>query len=546
MSTTVKVPIKVQKRSGFDKSHHHAFSQKVGTITPLLVDELIPNSKVNLRYALAGSLPPLATDTYMKVNYDIRAFFIPFRLLAGGFESWFADYEFPIVESVSPYLSSIKSFLPWFSIDKNADITGIIGKGTLSDYLGYKTPQPTSLNQRDSAIEISAMPFLAYHRICSDWYRQSNITKDFFARSSSYAANTGDGPYSAASSPFFAPASHYNACMHVVTDLNDINLLLADNVSVFSLRQANFDYDYFTNALASPQHGSPMTVASVNDFTIASLRVANSLQQWSELNALAGGKLVDVVRARYGAKLHDSIAQRSVYLGGARLDFGTKSVDIRVNAGAVSTNPFSGTAGASAGKAYIQGTDLIIDGFTAEEPGYIFVLGTIIPKVTYAAGVRRYLRHYIAPGSLTDMANPMLQNVGNQPIYDFELTSSVGFNNQNNVFGYTDRYADFMTFEDVASGELGFSGSLYSFLAQRFFLETDDPKISTAFLEVPTSALDNITAVSGQISQFGFYGQIAFDYKVSMPLAQYSLPSLQNPAYEHGETIMVHRGGFRF
>ena len=54
-----KVPVKVQRRSGFDKSFQNLFSSKVGTITPILTDELIPNSTVNLKIAMTTQLPPL-------------------------------------------------------------------------------------------------------------------------------------------------------------------------------------------------------------------------------------------------------------------------------------------------------------------------------------------------------------------------------------------------------------------------------------------------------------------------------------------------------
>ena len=443
-----KIPIKVQKRSGFEKSHHNALSQKVGVITPLMVDEIIPNSKVNLRYALAGSLPPLATDTYMKCYFDIRAFFVPLRLLSGSFNSWFSDYEYNYLSGGS--VISAKAFMPYLSIDPQVDFAGIFGPQTLSDYLGYKCPDISDLVNLDGPIEISVLPYLAYHKICADWFRQPNITKDFFARPA-FVGASGSNDHAVSFCPFSAFITSSDAVLPVVNDRYDANIVFTDGISVFDLRSANYDYDYFTNGLPSAQLGNPITVQSVNDFSIASLRVGNALQEFAEINQLAGPNEVSVVRARYGAKLHDSITQRSLYLGGARLDFGTKSVDIRVNAGSVSSNPFSGTAGASAGKAFVQGTDVIIDGFTANEPGYIFVVGVIIPKVTYGSGIRRYLRHYIKAGSITDMANPMLQGVGNQPIYDYELTSSLGFNHQEQPFGYTDRYAEFMTMEEVSS-----------------------------------------------------------------------------------------------
>lgn len=61
-----KTTVKVQKRSGFDKSHQNLFTAKVGTLVPILVDELIPNSTVDLEAAISAQLPPLASDTFMR------------------------------------------------------------------------------------------------------------------------------------------------------------------------------------------------------------------------------------------------------------------------------------------------------------------------------------------------------------------------------------------------------------------------------------------------------------------------------------------------
>ena len=51
--------------------------------------------------------------------------------------------------------------------------------------------------------------------------------------------------------------------------------------------------------------------------------------------------------------------------------------------------------------------------------------------------------------------------------------------------------------------------------------------------------------MSSTVSTYGCWMDCYFDYKVAQPLAKYSLPSLQDPAYEHGRTITVHKGGSR-
>lgn len=86
-NATVKAKVRVPKRSGFDKSFQNILTTKVGTLTPILVDELVPNSKVNLQATLSASLPPLVSDTFMRCNLKTEAFFVPMRLLYGGFEA---------------------------------------------------------------------------------------------------------------------------------------------------------------------------------------------------------------------------------------------------------------------------------------------------------------------------------------------------------------------------------------------------------------------------------------------------------------------------
>ena len=83
-----KVNVKVPNLNGFDKSFKHLATAKCGTLVPLLCDELPASTKVHLKSALMAQLPPLATDTFMRVNLKMEAFFVPTRLLYGGYPSW--------------------------------------------------------------------------------------------------------------------------------------------------------------------------------------------------------------------------------------------------------------------------------------------------------------------------------------------------------------------------------------------------------------------------------------------------------------------------
>ena len=340
----VKAPINIPKLSGFDKSHQNLLTSKCGTITPILIDELIPGSKVNLKLALSAQLPPLASDTYMRCSIKCEAFFVPFRLLAGSFESWFTDtskrfsnYTAANGTAITP--TATKGLLPVIGgIDASiaADsgaMTAIVAVGGLFDYLGYKSNSLDFL--KTSGIGISAMPALAYHRVYHDWYRNSLVQQEvFLPPTGSYSLNpspagnatfAGCAPYL-----FFNDNTGTGAGPYYVLSTKAM-MELADGAYIYDLRQRNFGLDYFTTATPSPQQGSAEVVSfatsgSSGQFSIASLRAANSLQQFKERNNLAGNLFVEQCFARYGISPSDGIAQRSLYLGSAEYELYTKGI----------------------------------------------------------------------------------------------------------------------------------------------------------------------------------------------------------------------------
>lgn len=540
----VKAPLQVPKLSGFDKSHQNLLTTKVGTITPILVDELIPGSKVNLRLALSGSLPPLASETFMRCSIKTEAFFVPMRLLSGSFENFFTDSPKRYYEDDSAV--DVKAALPRIYVTSAANAQAVaakMGNGSLADYLGFRSGGATALPfvQREGGI--SLMPFLAYHKIYSDWYRNTLVQRDVFLPPTDYY---GSGPsmqgFIAANCPFTYSAADGSVGPR---NFNTVGaLLLADGVNVLDLRQRNFGLDYFTTAMPQPQQGDPAKVsfntnAATGEFSIAALRASNSLQQFKDRNGLLGDFYVDHLRGRYGVRPSDAIAQRAILLGSGEFEVYSKGVYQTSNtAGEDTNNPFANTVGARFGSAYASGSDFFVN-LEATEPGYLFVMATLVPRVTYSSGIDPMLLRYTRDGSIGEMANPILQNVGPEPIYSYELTGSP----DSHIFGYTDRYASFKTKQDTLHGLLRDGQSLQSFALQRSFRSTDTVQISSDFLQIPTNYLDQVASVSGSISEYGCWIDCFFDYKVAMPLSKYSLPSLQDPTYEHGKVVVVDKGG---
>lgn len=537
-----KAVVQVQRKSGFDKSHQNLYTAKPGQLIPIMVDELIPNSTVNLKAAITAQLAPLASDTFMRCKLKYATFFVPTRLLVCGYERW--------LTGVSDTGSDIVS-MPLLKFEGN--VTGIgwmdtMGPGSLLDHLGCKIRRSMSSKvTNQNPLVVSALPFLAYHRIYDDWFRNALVQNPVFKESSS------DYPYPTyyAEGAKFVPPTVGNNVINAGDSL-------ADGVKICQLRQANFEIDMYTSCAPSAQNGKAQKVqigsndGVNNTFTISQLRAANSLQQFLERNNIAGNRIVDYVKAQYGANLSDGVAQRPILLGSGSLDVYSKGIynqsgdqyatDIK--------NPFSSVA-AKFGSAFADGNTQLIDHFTANEPGYLMVLAWLSPRVTYSTGIDPILTRYQTSGnaSIADMANPILQNVGNEPLYSSYIQdSAVGQSWNQHVFGYNDRYATWKDKVDQLHGLLRDGEQLKAFALQRSFGtttdQTYDQTLNSDFLKIPINYLDQVYAAEVQSAGgFGYWVDTFFDYKVSMPLARYSIPSLQDPAAEHGESVVVNNRG---
>lgn len=558
-----KVSVHVPKRSWRPLKKHNRLTGKCGTLVPVFSAEVIPGTKVFIRQTLGVTLPPLVSDTYMSVSYKTEAFFVPSRILFGGAEDWFTQDAAPSISAPvnagddGVVVDNIPQ-LPVWSLNLSSSSgpgpdSAAIGPGTLADYLGVRAESDSLTGS--SAFLLNPLPFLAYHMIYEWYYRAPLIQNHVFARPSGKGPLINSGcDYLPAMMPYIHDG--YTIVGSAYSDPSNQSCL-ADDVSIDDLRQRNFGFDYFTQAYPSNPGDNISVQISNGAFSINSLRAANSLTLFSERNMIAGKRLVDVVAARYGADLSNGVTQMPICLGSANYEVYNRSVSITAN-GVVTTdggnqpigkNPYSGNAGASMGNGFAGGTDNIVDGFECNEHGYIMIIGSLVPRACYGSGVRRYLKRYTTGGSasITELANPLLQNVGYDVIKSEELDAEVAAVQSGSIFGYTEKFASFFNFEDEVHGIFRDGGSLSAFVLQRNFKDANNPvHISSNFLEIPTTYMDDITIVNSAMSEYGYELDYYVEGGFMVPLYKHSTPSLQDPAVEHGKSVVVHRGGFRF
>lgn len=571
-SEFINTPVDVLNRSAFNKSHQNLLTTKVGTLTPVLVDELIPDSTIDLRAAALAKLPPLASDTFMRVKMHVEAFFVPYRVLYGGYAAAMSGQLLKPnglgagARVALPYLRYYVDSSVVSTSDRIDAFKTHFGPGTLSDYLGFKTVANLSgAPDSSQTLDLNIFPYLAYARVYDDYYRSHLVSQPLFrpVPQGIFTAPWASGApftYMFAQTPsgdtpggeaFFAEAAAVaSGSSYGISNSGVSNApLFVDGSSIFDLRQRNFGHDYFTSASPSPTVGTIPTL-SINtsgmtgSFTIGALRTVNSLTQFAERNALAGTRYADWLKANYGVDLSEQIEGRSQYLGRMVFDVYSKGVSQTSNSTGTSTsNPFQ-SVGAQYGDAVGIGEDTLCKDFYVREPGMLLVLASLVPKPTYSTGCDRMLLHYTGLDPRADLANQILENVGPQPIYTSELVGSLAYTQPRQVFGYTDRFAEYKTKFDSVHGLLRDGESLESFALQRT-ATAGSVTLSSRFLEIPTNFLDQVAAVNGDISKYGCWLDIAFDYKVVQPLSRYSTPSLVMPA-EHGSkghTEFVKRSG---
>lgn len=531
--TSSRVDVKVSNISGHSMSHRNSLTGRVGTLIPVLVEEVCPNSRMHLSTAFSVKLPPLASETFANIDYRLEAFFVPHRLLVRNFTNIVAGQN-RLGDSVQYYLPVIKFLAS--NAQEAADLTQYFESSSLADYLGYRGCRISDASE----FKISALPFLAYHAVYDYWYRNKQIQKPVFDEH--YATTNGIGIAR-------LPSGYFNANTYLTTISTapqiEEKLTFNDGSNLFDLRQRNFDSDYFTTATSQPQLGTAQSVElpSSGGMTIASLRAANSLQQFAERNNLAGVDDVNFYKAMFGASLDYGVAQHPVCLGSASVPIYVNGIYQNGENTKSTNNPFMSVA-TQYGSGGVNSTSVVIKDFTAQEYGYIFVIGSLVPKVSYSSGIRRYLLHHLNDTNLgTDFANPMLQNVGPQPIYnvEFQTASSTALNTP--IFGFQTRFAEWMCHPDEVHGEFADGRSLDSFVLQRSF-DYSVAGISTSFIQIPTTYLNQILAVAPKAgTRFDYWVDMLHTWNISSPLSDFVIPSLQDPAYEHGHDVNIRRNG---
>lgn len=249
---------------------------------------------------------------------------------------------------------------------------------------------------------------------------------------------------------------------------------------------------------------------SINDF-----RNVNAFQRWLETNIRRGYKFRDVILSHYGVEPSYAELDMPEFLGGVSQDVTFQQINQTVES---TDNPL----GSYAGQAYAVGTAKHSINRYFDEPGYLIAILSVVPTPNYSQLLPKMFTKFDS----LDIFFPEFGHIGLQPIPYSEVAPVQVVNSSDgtqlsDTFGYQRAWYDYLASVDEVHGE--FRTTLRDFLINRVY--DVKPELSPDFLLIDPKQVNQIFAVEETTDKI--LGQIYFDIKAQRPIPKYGVPRLE-------------------
>jgi len=503
MSIFRQVQTKRPGTSAFNLSHERKQTMTMGTITPFYLQEIVPGDRFRVNSETFLRMAPTLAPIMHRVSVTQNFFFVPNRIVWDNWKDFITGGEDGNNTSALPMIS--------LAVGDEA----LTAKKTLYDYMGLPV-----LDDIGVGISFNALPFRGYQMIYNEYFRDQNLQ-------AKQTVSTGDD------------GNH-----------NYENMM--------TLRNRNWEKDYFTSCLPFAQKGSPVTapigldwrmppqwvedvsgtpagtgdlvatdgnigiagtlashLENINEDTtgidIEELRRAVRLQEWLETNARAGSRYVESIQAHFDERVPDYTAQRPIFLGGGKVPVNISEVLSTYSGQAAQTHDLPQGNMSGHGVA-IGNTNRFKAKFT--EHGFIIGVMTVMPRTAYQQGRESFW-------TKTDKFQyywPEFSQLGEQAVENSEVFfDSTGQND--GTFGYQSRYADYKFRQSQVAGD--FRDNLaYWHMGRQF---ANKPQLNDEF--ITADPRKDIYAVTDN-DQDELYVQIFHNVKALRKMPYHNVPTL--------------------
>ena len=510
-------------RASFTRQFTHKTTFDAGYLIPIYVDEVLPGDTFNLKMTgfarLSTPIHPIMDNMYL----DTFFFFVPNRLIWNNWQKFMGEQEDP-GDSIS------------YVVPQQVSPAGGYAVGSLQDYMGLPT-----VGQVNAGATVSHCAFWprAYNLIWNEWFRDQNMQN-------SVSVPKGDGPDNSSHFTLLRRGKrhdYFTSALPWPQKGNAVSLPLGSKAPIAfdgpvgATGPANWIGAYSTadganRPFMSAFYGNPVPTGSDSSFattntlyadlssataaTINQLRQSFQIQKLLERDARGGTRYTEIIRAHFGVISPDARLQRPEYLGGG-------STPVVINP--VAQTSGTGVTGGDTPLANLGaiGTALSRNGFTQSftEHGVIIGLASVRADLTYQQGLDRMWSR----STRYDFYFPAFAMLGEQAVLNKEIFVTGNNTQDNAVFGYQERWAEYRYKPSQISGlfKSTSAGTIDVWhLAQRF---TSLPTLNSTFIQ-DTPPVSRVVAVGAEANGQQFLFDSFIDCKTARPMPLYSVPGL--------------------
>ena len=522
-------------RSKFIRPSQRKTSLKLGEITPIFLDEVLPGDTRKIDMAALVRMNTPVAPVMDNVFIDYYAVFCPNRILWTHWKEFMGENN-----SSAGIYTGTEYTIPTVDLYSKG-----VSSGKIGDHLGL----PLVSADGSKHLYVSDLPLRAYVIIYNEWFRDQNLispeyvglgdtsgfttygynmslfkaakVSDYFTRSLPYAQKGAPVtiPLGTNAPILVQPVQGTNYSGQYVLGKN---LNTSGGATTITPSQKN---RFIANNVASNgtvTSGASDTTMRIDMFadlsdataaTINQLRFAFQYQKMLEKDALYGTRYWEILNAHFGVQAPDSSLQRPELLGHFRQNINIDQViqTTGINQSTPASNGLGQTAGVSVTGA--KG-NLVSKSFT--EHGYIMILAVARHDQTYGQGVSRdWTRVH-----RTDFYFPVFANLGAQAVKNKEIFVQ-GNATDDREFGYQEAWAEYRYKSSSVTGVLrpNITGLGYWTLANNFAAL---PTLGQTFIEQDRS---NLARAIGSFDQ-DFICDYYFRDVAVRPMPLYSVPGL--------------------
>lgn len=473
-------------RSVFNLSHVKRFTCDMGELIPALFLECVPGDTFKIGCEVVTRFQPLIAPILDNVDMFVHYFFVPTRLLMDGDKDWetfLTGGKDGKDNSVSIPLWSFSYADGTGTNPNNPFSNGVVdGKYSLWSYFGLPTGDKTFVTNVRDANHVVTFPQRAYNLCFNEFYRDENLVDEISLNNSTILYRAWKKDYFTSALPWqqrgISPALPISGNIPLRGDLvltnpsfvistGNSNSLVFHGTEGVSGKTGNYGEAVRVDASILSSSTASVNLENASTFNVAVLREAFQIQRWLELNARAGVRYTEFLKAHFGYSPLDEVLQRPEYLGGTKSEVVIS--EVLQTSGTTDTSPQGNLAGHGLGA-----TSDFITTYTCKEFGYIIGIASWMPKPSYQQGVNRMFSRR----TKYDFYFPEFAHLSEQAVTKGEIYATGDETHDNSIFGYQSAYAEMKYMPSINCADMRDTYK-YWHLGRIF---TSDPSLNAGFL----------------------------------------------------------------